>query len=447
MSSSTTATEATRTASYPRPTVAWLTVTILFILYIRSLADRYLMALLVEPIKASIGLTDFQISLLQGPAFAVFYCLCAIPVGLALDRYSRRWVLFVCVLVWSLGAAGCGLAGTFLAMAVARALVGGGEAGFSTGAYSIVGDSFPPARVSLAMSVFVMGGVMGAGIVFLAGGPLVQVILHGGAADWPLMHSFLPWQRAFLLTGIPGALMAFLVFLFPEPVRQHHVTEQPGYGEALRFVARHPRLFTAVFAGFGLVYTCTIALQLWLPTFLARAHGWAPARIGILLGTAQLVAATSLPAHGLIVDRLFKRGIHDAQLYWCLISVSLAAPFAIAACLVTNPWATVVLFGIYMTLALSSASMGPAATQVVTPQHLRGRVSALYVLTSGLIAMSVGPSLVGFVTDKVLGNPLEVGTSLVIVLVMIFIPALLLFALGRVQMKTLLGAREAQPVA
>src|SRR6266404_982177 len=198
VSSSTTATEGAQKAAYPRPTVAWLTVTILFILYIRSLADRYLMALLVEPIKASIGLTDFQISLLQGPAFAVFYCLCAIPVGLALDRYSRRWVLFVCILVWSLGAAGCGLAGTFVAMAVARALVGGGEAGFSTGAYSIVGDSFPPARVSLAMSVFVMGGVMGAGIVFLAGGPLVQVILGGGGADWPLMHSFLPWQRAFL---------------------------------------------------------------------------------------------------------------------------------------------------------------------------------------------------------------------------------------------------------
>src|SRR5207237_8615191 len=98
-------------------------------------------------------------------------------------------------------------------------------------------------------SVFVMGEVMGAGIVFLPGGPLVQLLRRGGAADWPLMHSFLPWQRAFLVTGIPGALMAFLVFLFPEPVRQHHATEQPGYGEALRFVARHPRLFTAVFVG------------------------------------------------------------------------------------------------------------------------------------------------------------------------------------------------------
>jgi len=97
-----------------------------------------------------------------------------------------------------------------------------------------------------------------------------------------------------------------------------------------------------------------------------------------------------------------------------------------------------------MTLALSSASMGPAATQVVTPQYMRGRVSALYVLTSGLIAMAVGPSLVGFVTDKVLGDPRLVGTSLIIVLVVIFIPALGLFALGRTQMKRLLAERENQ---
>jgi MFS family permease len=431
--------------NYPTPVVAWLTVAILFILYIRSLADRYLIALLVEPMKASIGITDFQVSLLQGPAFAVFYCICAIPVGLALDRYSRRWVLFLCVLFWSIGAGACGLAGSFVALALARALVGGGEAGFSTGAYSIVGDSFPPARVSLAMSVFVMGGVMGAGVVFLLGGPLVEAVLKGAAANWPFMENFQPWQRAFLLTGFPGVLTAALIFLFPEPRRHHVVSEGPGYGDALRFVGGHRRLFTAVFVGFGLIYTCTIALQLWLPTYFVRVHGWTPGRIGVLLGVAQLIAALSLPVHGWIVDRLFRRGIRDAHLYWCLISLGLALPFAIAALLVSNPWLTIVLFGVYMTLALSSASMGPAATQVVTPQHLRGRVSALYVLTSGLIAMAVGPSLVGFVTDKVLGNPLLVGTSLIIVLIVIFIPALMLFMLGRAQMKQLLAARENQP--
>jgi MFS family permease len=256
------------------------------------------------------------------------------------------------------------------------------------------------------------------------------------------MHYFQPWQRAFLLTGFPGVLTAAFVFLFPEPARHHVASDQPGYGDALRFVSGHRRLFTAVFVGFGLIYTCTIALQLWLPTFLVRVHGWAPGRIGVLLGVAQLLAALSLPAHGWIVDRLYRRGNRDAHLYWCIISLSLALPFAIAALLVRNPTLTIVLFGIYMMFALSSASMGPAATQVVTPQHLRGRVSALYVLTSGLIAMAVGPSLVGFVTDKVLGDPRLVGTSLIIVLIVIFIPALLLFALGRAQMKQLLTARD-----
>lgn len=435
---------AARGLAYPSPAMAWLTVGVLFILYIRSLADRYLIALVVDPIKADLGLSDFQISLLQGPAFAVLYCICAIPVGLALDRYSRRWVLFLCVAVWSLGAAGCGLAASFLALAVARSAVGAGEAGFSTGAYSILGDSFPPERVSLAMSIFVMGGVMGAGIVFLLGGPLVNVILDGGIAHWPFMDLFKPWQQAFIITGLPGVLMALMVFLFPEPARRHvrKQGESTGYGEALAFIRQHKKLFTAIFIGFGMVYTCTIALQLWLPSYFVRVHGWQPARIGLSLGLAQIIAALSLPAHGWIVDRFFQGGRRDAHLYWCILSSCIAVPFGIAALLVSNPWLTVVLFGLYMTFIMATASMGPAATQVVTPANLRGRTSAIYVLVSGLIAMSVGPALVGFVTDHILGDPRQVGMSLIIVIIGVLIPALVLFGWGREQMRRLLNAPQ-----
>ncbi|MBP8671440.1 MAG: MFS transporter [Sphingobium sp.] len=424
--------------------MAWLTVAILFILYIRSLADRYLIALVVEPIKQNLGLSDFQISLLQGPAFAVLYCLCAIPLGLALDKHSRRWVLFLCVAVWSMGAAGCGLAGSFAVLAIARSMVGAGESGFSTGAYSIVGDSFPPERVSLAMSIFVMGGVMGAGIVFLLGGPLVGVILNGGVAAWPFMSDFQPWQQAFIITGLPGVLMALMIFLFPEPPRHHirKVTDSTGYGDALRFIGSHRRLFVGIFIGFGLVYTCTISLQLWLPSYFVRVHGWTPGRIGIVLGIAQISAALSLPVHGWIVDRFYQRGMRDAHLYWCILSVCLAGPCAVAALLIPNPWMTVILFALYMMFVLSSASMGPAVTQVVTPQHLRGRVSAIYVLTTGLIAMSVGPAAVGFFTDKIFGDPRAVGLSLIAVILGALIPATLLFAWGRGQMRRLLQSTE-----
>lgn len=431
--------------SYPKSVIAWLTVAILFMLYIRSLADRYLMALMVEPIKADLGLSDLQFSLLQGPAFALLYAICAIPVGLMLDRSSRRWVLFFCVLVWSAGAGACGLAGSFALLALSRSLVGAGESGFTTGAYSIIGDSFPSSRVSLAMSIFVMGGLMGAGIVFLLGGPLVGVILEGGISHWPGMVGFAPWQQAFLVTGIPGILTALLVFAFPEPKRHQSVNGQAaggGYGEALRFMLRHPRCFVGIIFGIGLVYSVTIALQLWSPAYLTRVHGWTPGQIGIAMGIAQLLPALSLPLHGWVVDRLFVGGRRDAHLVWCLIALLFAAPFAIAAYLVASPWLTVVLFGCYMTLIHSSSSMGPAATQVVAPHELRGRISAIFVLVTGLIGMALGNFLVGLFTDKVLRDPMKVGTSLILLVIVLLSVAALLFAQGRAGMRALVAAKD-----
>ncbi len=432
---------------YPRATVAWLTVTILFVLYIRSLADRYLMALMVEPIKQDLGLSDLQISLLQGPAFAVLYCICAVPVGLLLDRSSRRWVLFGCIVVWSAGAAFCGLAGTFAVLALGRSLVGAGESGYTTGSYSIIGDSFAPTKVSLAMSVFVMGGVMGAGIVFLLGGPMVGAILDGAIADWPGMSAFKPWQQAFIVTGVPGILTALLVFLFPEPRRQQRsapaTAGSGGYGEALRFIMTHPPAFAAIILGIGFVYTVTISLQLWSPTYLTRVHGWTPAQIGIAMGVAQMAPALTLPLHGWAVDRMFAAGRRDAHILWCLVTMLIAAPCAIAAYLVASPWATVVLFGAYMTFILSTASIGPAAAQVVTPPELRGRVSAIFVLVTGLIGMALGTFLVGLFTDKVFADPMRIGTSLILLVVVVLSIAAVLFAQGRPELRRLAAMKEA----
>ncbi len=424
-----------REAGYPSPGMGWLTVAILFLLYILSLTDRNIMALMVGPIKADLGLSDLQISLLQGPAFAILFCLCAVPLGMALDRFRRRIVLYISITAWSLAAASCGLASSFAMLFLSRAGVGAGESGFGTGSYSIVGDSFPPEKVSLAMSVFIMGGVMGAGIVFLVGGPIVAAVMKGGPSIWPLLGTLQPWQEVFILTGAPGLVLAFLVFAFREPPRRRKAAATAGYGEAWEFLRAHPPLFVANFIGFGLAYAVTIGFQLWTPSYFVRVHGWEPARIGIVLGIAQIAAAAMMPVHGWIVDRLYRQGRTDAHLQWCMLTVLLAAPCGIAAYLVTNPWATVGLYWLFMTLILSTSSMGPAIVQVVTPQHLRGRVSAIYVLATGLIAMAGGPAFVGFVTDKVLGNERLVGVSLIISVVCVLLPAVALFAWGRRSMR------------
>ena len=430
----------TPSADYPSPRMGWLTVAILFLLYILSLTDRNIMALMVGPIKRDLGLSDFQISLLQGPAFALLFCICAIPLGMALDRYSRRIVLYLSVTLWSIAAAGCGLAGSFAMLAIARAGVGAGESGFGTGSYSIVGDSFPPHRVALAMSVFIMGGVMGAGIVFLVGGPIVSAAMQSGPAVWPLFGLVQPWQQVFLITGAPGLLLAFLVFAFREPPRRKSAQALAGYGEAWAFMQRYKMLFVANFVGFGLAYAATIGFQLWMPSYLVRVHGWEPARIGIVIGIAQIAAAAMMPIHGVIVDRLYRKGRKDAPLLWCLVTVLACAPFGIAAFLVSNPWVTIICYWLFMTLILSTASMGPSTAQVVSPPHLRGRISAIYVLATGLIAMAGGPAFVGLVTDHVLGDEKLVGVSLIISVIFILLPAALLFALGRASMRRAVAA-------
>jgi MFS family permease len=422
--------------------MGWLTVAILFLLYILSLTDRNIMALMVGPIKADLGLSDLQISLLQGPAFAILFCLCAIPLGMALDRFSRRVVLYLSITVWSIAAACCGLAGSFAALAAARAGVGAGESGFGTGSYSVVGDSFPPHKVSLAMSVFIMGGVMGAGIVFLFGGPIVAAAMKAGPAVWPVFGLLQPWQQVFIMTGAPGLLLALLVFVFREPPRRKSASASPGagYGEAWAFMKAYKPLYLATFVGFGLAYAATIGFQLWTPVYLARVHGWQAGRIGPVIGIAQIAAAACIPLHGWIVDRLYRSGGLDAHLFWCLLTVLCAAPFGIAAFLVSSPWATVGCYWAFMALILSTSSMGPATVQVVTPQYLRGRVSALYVLASGLIAMAGGPAFIGLVTDKVLGDEMKVGLSLVISIFCVLLPAALLFAFGRASMRRAHGA-------
>jgi len=426
---------------YPSALTGWVTVGVLFVLYILSLADRLIVALQVDAIKAGLHLTDLQIGMLQGPAFAVLYALFAIPVGLALDRYSRRLVMFASIFVWSLAATACGLATGFVFLLIARALVGAGQAGFGTGAYSIIGDSFAPAKVSVAMSVFVMGGIMGAGITFLLGGPLVRHVLETGVSVWPLLGTVAPWQKVFIYVGAPGLVLAFLVFAFQEP-RRHAAPKAGvggGYAEAWRFIGQHPRTFAAIFLGFGLVYSMTIAMQQWSPAFFARVYGWRPDQIGVRLGLAQILGALTLPLHGMIVNHLMRKGRQDAPLLWCMLTGLVALPLAIAAYWVRDGWLSIILIGLYFGFMLASASMGPAAVQLVTPQHLRGRISALYVMCTGLIAMALGTSVVGVFTDKVFADPARVGDSLIATVFLVMAPGIALYAWGRA------GLRRSMP--
>src|SRR6201996_6833190 len=190
---------------YPPRGYAWTVVAILVATAVLSYTDRQVLSLLVDPIRADLGISDTQVSLLLGTAFAVVYGLAGIPMGLLADRISRRNLILAGVLVWSLGTLACGFSRSFEELFAGRIVVGLGEAVLSPAAISLISDYFPPARRGTAVGCFLSGIAMGIGAaVFIGGGGLgvVQSRLPAGTpfAAQPA------WRLVLLFIGGPGLL-------------------------------------------------------------------------------------------------------------------------------------------------------------------------------------------------------------------------------------------------
>jgi len=159
----------------------WYVVGVLSLAYAVSIVDRLIMPISIQQVRRSLGVSDLEISLMMGLAFAIFYTLCGLPLGALVDRYSRRWVIFVGMLIWSLAACACGLASTPSQLFGARLLVGAGEAALSPAAYSIMSDLYPKEHLAAPISVYTIGGTLGSAAALAIGGPLLQhFTTHGG---------------------------------------------------------------------------------------------------------------------------------------------------------------------------------------------------------------------------------------------------------------------------
>jgi MFS family permease len=179
----------TESIAYPKPSVAWITVAALFIAYIFSFIDRMIIGLLVEPMKADLDLSDTEISLLQGLAFAVFYTFAGIPIGRFIDRSSRIKVITAGMSLWRLMTMLCGVSAQYWQLFLARIGVGVGEATLSPAAYSIISDSFPPRQLGLAMGVYVLGSAVGAGLAFVVGAAIISLVYSRYATKITLSFS------------------------------------------------------------------------------------------------------------------------------------------------------------------------------------------------------------------------------------------------------------------
>src|SRR6185312_13703056 len=191
-------------SAYPRPSTAWWSVALLTFAAVLSYTDRLILTILVDPIRASLHLTDTQLSVLQGAAFAVIYSFIGLPLGRIADLVPRRALLVLAIALWSAGTAACGFARSFEGLLGARLVVGIGEAALAPAAISLIGEYFPPDRRGTAMGVFLGGIVIGAGAAIGIGGGLLELaqakLLHG----LPLIGALAPWRIVLLVAGIAG---------------------------------------------------------------------------------------------------------------------------------------------------------------------------------------------------------------------------------------------------
>ncbi len=391
--------------------VRWRTVVALLLLYALALVDRQVLSLLVDPIRADLGVSDFQIGLLQGLSFALLFSLCGLPFGYAVDRYSRRLVILFGVLIWALATTTSAFAENYASLFIARMLVGVGEAALAPAAYSILSDMFPRERLTFAMSIYALGSILGGAGALALTGFVAQLAVNGLPG---FLGQFEAWQAVFFIVGVPGIGLAFLALTFPEPRRRHINKSQAAWGDLFSFIHAHKRFFICHLGGFTCIMTIAYGILGWQAVFLMRTFGWSMAQTGALLAVTYLATGTlCFLFSGRMVDYLWQRGYRDAHLRFYVVASLFSAVLGSLSFQMHDPLWYFVLMG-FASISTKLAAIAPAALQVVTPNELRGRVSAIYLMVTGIIGMTLGPALVAGITDFLFADDSKIHMSLTI---------------------------------
>ncbi len=406
----------TDTQPWPRPGVAWYGVIILLIAFLFSFVDRIILGLLVVPIKADLGVSDAAMGLLLGIAFAIFYTLMGLPIGWLADRFSRRGIIAIGISLWSLATAACGLAGSFMQLFIARVGVGVGEAALSPSAFSMIADYFPKERLGRALGVFTSGAFFGAGLAFLIGGAALGVVMKMGNVELPIVGVLKPWQLTFFIVGLPGLVVAVLMMTVHEPARRGLSDKPIAAAEVFRFMRVNWRLFTAHFVGFSLLSLVVVVVLAWGPTLFVRVHGYSQPEVGLKLGLILFFLSSSgVFAGGWLADLWQRAGHIDAPLRVGIVAAITSVPFAVAGNLADNGDLAIALYCPMVFLGSLGIACAPTAIQLATPNQLRAQVSAIYMLFLNIISSIIGPTGVGFITDYVFKDEMQVGSSMALV--------------------------------
>ncbi|NUA26918.1 MFS transporter [Cupriavidus basilensis] len=393
----------------------WWMVGVLLFFYVLSILDRLILNMLIVPIQKELQFTDFQISLLIGPAFSICFGLFGYPLGWAADRFSRRRVIFGGLIVWSMATVFTGLSKTLPFLFSSRIGVGVGEAALSPAAYSLIADKFPKERLATAMSVFGMGPKVGTAVAFAVGGLVFTYSTKLDGITWPFIGALSSWRLALLMVGAPGILFAFLAFSFSEPQRSGERKKAKSDISVRTYISHNKPLFFTLLLGFSFSAIAASGLVSWVPTYLTREFGLSPNEYAPIMGVINLISASSIVVKGVVIDWLYSRGVRDAHVRFYTWMLAVTVPLSILAFNTSNPYIFMCVYGVVDVVLVSFLIYVGATIQMMVPQHMRGQITAIFMFLIMTLAAGVAPSLVASFTDFVFESEAALGKSLMLV--------------------------------
>jgi MFS family permease len=390
-----------------------MTIAIVF-----SFLDRGILALLVEPIKADLGINDTQMSLLLGFAFASFYAVMGIPFGILVDRVNRVGLISIGFLLWTIATAASGLTRSFSGLFLMRMGVGVGEATVGPAAPSVIADSVPKERLATALSIYATGVYIGAGLATVIGGGIAGMAAGRGDVTLPLVGLVRPWQFALILVGVVGLVpLALLIATVREPKRQGATADRaPSFAEVAAHYRRHRRAIVLHHVAFTAVSFSGYGVGSWLPTFMVRSFGWSIGQAGFWLGlNAAVIASISVVIGGTLADRWYRQGKKDAKMRVPLLGSILWLVPGFGYLLSPSGTMAMVLLAVATLGGTIGIGCAVASLQELMPNRMRGQAVALYAVVANLIGLGLGPTAVAVLTDYVFGDESKLRYSLLIV--------------------------------
>lgn len=371
---------------------AGLVLFLMFLFNVMNFVDRMLSAILQEPIKRNFHLTDTQLGLLGGPAFAVLYAVAALPIARLADRTSRVYVIAGVLAIWSGMTALCGASGNFLQLVSGRIGVSIGEAGCAPAAHALISEYFPSKRRTGAIAVFTSGSSIGTVVAAFGGGALAN---------------FYGWRVPFYVCGAVGAALAIvIVSVVREPVTRHH--RQAGsvpFRVATRLLAAKST-YVHLCVGMALATLGGTAAVQYLTSFIIRAHHLALVQAagltGVIVGGVGFIAANFT---GFVIDR---GRVRQPRLQMRLPAIAVAVS-AVSYCVAfTTPSFTLMLPALCVAVIGMQSYLGAgfALAQDLAPAPMRSFSAGLLMMIVGLIGYALGAPLVGIISDAVANHTL-----------------------------------------